>query len=545
MTFVLEKILCKCPKSFQVSTTWKVLVIALISNFAYSQKPLNPPPVTGPKTKIELIYADSLVGMNQDPITRTWYGNVSFKHKGAVMSCKTAIQNETSNTVEAYGNIKIVQGDTLTITGDTLYYDGNTRFARVLGRKVVLQDKKVVLTTKKVEYDIQKNRAYYPVHGVIVQDSSTLESERGIYNTRSKNFYYRDKVKIVHPKYTITTDSLDYNAKSKLAIFKAPTLIKSKDGDIVAHSGTYNTETRKSNFKGRSKVINEDYTLEGDTIVFDSKTESGIAKGNVEIVSKKDKVILNGNIGIRDGVKGFTKIFGNAIMRNGQEKDTLFLRADSLFAYDDTLQNKQTRKDTAKQVKKIEKMIAKGNVKIFREDLQSKCDSLFYNLKDSSIHFYRKPLLWSRENQLEADTIHVFLKDNKVNRMFLISRSFVIAKDTSSNFNQVKGRKISAYFNKQTRLETVVVEGNGESIYYALDDKNKLIGVNRVECGKMNLKFTENKINRINFIGKPDGKLIPPVELTVGQNQLDGFNWREKEKPTKEEILKREKDELN
>ena len=113
----------------------------------------------------------------------------------------------------------------------------------------------------------------------------------------------------------------------------------------------------------------------------------------------------------------------------------------------------------------------------------------------------------------------------------------MIAKDTVLNFNQIKGRKITVSFNSETRIETVMVEGNGESIYYALDEKNKLIGVNRVECSKMNMKFKENQVSRISFLGRPDAKLVPPAELTNDGNRLDGFEWREKDKPTKVEIL--------
>lgn len=280
--------------SFLYSNRFSLLVLTglLCSIVSYAQKPLNPPLPTTPKTRINLIHADSIIGTTQEPaVTRQFIGNVAFQHKGAVLYCNTATQYEMSNTLEAFGNIRIVQGDTLTVTGDTLYYDGNTRFARVLGKKVVLTDSKVTLTTRIVEYDMSRNRAYYPVRGVIVQDSSTLKSEKGYYNTRSKIFNYKENVEIINPKYTITTDSLQYNARTKIALFKAPTLIKSKDGDIVANAGsTYNTETQKSNFKGRSKVVNENYTLVGDTLIFDQKTESGVARGNVEIVSKKDKV---------------------------------------------------------------------------------------------------------------------------------------------------------------------------------------------------------------------------------------------------------------
>ncbi len=523
-----------CSKRFSLL----VLVSLLCSIVSYAQKPLNPPVPTSPKTRINLLHADSIMIASEPVETRQFIGNVSFQHKGAILYCQTATQYEMSNTLEAFGNIRIVQGDTLTVTGDTLYYDGNTRFARVLGKKVILTDSKVTLTTRIIEYDLSRNRAYYPVRGVIVQDSSTLKSEKGYYNTRSKIFNYKENVEIINPKYTITTDSLQYNARTKIALFKAPTLIKSKDGDIVANSGsTYNTETQQSNFKGRSKIVNENYTLVGDTLTFDQKTESGVAKGNVELVSKKDKVILTGNRAIRNGQTGFTKIMGNAIMRNGSEKDTLYMRADTLYAYEVMDSTARTKKDTVKREKKMEKLIAQGNVQIYRIDMQSKSDSLLYDLKDSVIHFFTKPILWNPQNQSEADTIHVYMKNGKVNRMYLVNQGFVIAKDTSANYNQVKGRKIMALFNEETRLDQVIVEGNGQSIYYALDDRNKLIGVNHVECSKMNIRFKENQVKRIAFIGKPDSRLVPPKELTNSANRLEGFSWREEEKPTKEEVL--------
>lgn len=542
--FFIEKMIV-LKRNFHIRERGIVILFLLISTFTFAQKPLNPPPPPPSGSIIRLLSADSLLGVNQLPyLTRQFLGNVSFSHRGAILYCQSAIQNETINRLEAYGKIKIVQGDTLTITGDTLYYDGNTRFAQVLGRKVVLTDKKVTLTTRVVEYDIQHNRAYYPVRGEIVQDSSILRSEKGYYNTRSKIFNYKENVEIINPKYTITTDSLQYNARTKLALFKAPTLIKSKDGDIVANAGsTYNTETQQSNFKGRSKIINEDYTLTGDTLNFDQKTESGIAKGHVELVSIKDKVILNGKVGVRDGKTGFTKIMGNALMRNTAERDTLYLSADTLYAFEkkDSIQIKTDtltkNKKNEGAAAKMEKLIAFGHVKVYRSDMQSRCDSLIYDLKDSVIHFFSKPILWSVQNQSEADTIHVYMKNRKINRMYMINQGFVIARDTAQNFNQIKGRKITAFFNDQTRIEQVIVDGNGESIYYALDDKNRLIGVNRVECSKMNMRFKENQINRISFLGKPDSKLVPPAELTNDTNRLDGFNWRVKEKPTKEEIL--------
>ncbi len=243
---------------------------------------------------------------------------------------------------------------------------------------------------------------------------------------------------------------------------------------------------------------------------------------------------------MRDGSLGITKMIGNAIMRNFSESDTLYMRADTLYAFEkkDSLNTKENQaKSGGTKTENMEKLLAVGRVKVFRNDIQSKCDSLIYDLKDSVIHFFKKPILWSTKNQSEADTIHVFIKNNKVYRMQMINQSFVIAKDTAQNFNQIKGRNIQVLFNSENKMEKVMVDGNGESIYFAMDDKNKLIGVNRVECGKMNVNFKDNQVNKISFLGKPDSSLVPPKEFTNESNRLDGFSWKENEKPSKKDIF--------
>jgi lipopolysaccharide export system protein LptA len=94
-------------------------------------------------------------------------------------------------------------------------------------------------------------------------------------------------------------------------------------------------------------------------------------------------------------------------------------------------------------------MFAYNHVKIFKSDLQGKCDSLVYNYTDSTIYFYRDPVLWNERSQLTADTINIQLANNKINRMYLRTNSFVISQDTLLQYNQVKGRQMTAFFKRQ------------------------------------------------------------------------------------------------
>ena len=519
------------------------------SHFSLAQSPV------GNDEKVFLLPgADSLTILKRPDGTevRRVVNNVVFRHKGALMYCDLAIYNVGANAIEAYGKVKVVQSDTVTITGDTLFYYGNQRLAKVSGKTVVLKDRKRTLTTNHLDYDMSSGVAYYPNQGKTVDAENTLTSKQGYYDARTKIFTYYQNVKLVNKKYTLTTDTLVYNSLNKLADFRSPTKVVSKDGVLLAKNGSYNTETGASVFRTRTTIDNPDYTLTGDSLTFDNQNKRGFARGKVELVAKNDKTFLNGDFGQYDGKRGKSKVWGHALTRTVMGEDTLFMTADTLYSIEikpDSLQTDSTKvkkiakitaeKNDGEEKQKPRKLIGQRNVLVVKSDLQSKCDSLIYNTLDSTVTFLKKPILWANQYQLEADSIVAQMVKNKLKRMNLRAKAFVIAQDTMLNFNQVKGRRITANFDDSTRLERVFVEGNGESIYYAVDPKNKSFGMNRVECSKMTLNFKRNQVKRIVFVGQPEGKFMPPRDVKIEDKELDGFNWRTVEKPTRKQIFAR------
>ena len=504
------------------------VVPIFIALFLCSLKSIAQVPATQPMNpnQVEIIKADSLVGLNQGFIqVRKLMGNVALRQATTLVYCNLAILNETTNILEAYGRVKIIQADTVTITGDTAYYFGNERKAKINGR-VKLDDKTVVITTNKLDYDLNSSVAYYNTNGKVVDKKSTLTSREAYYNTVTKQVNFKTNVKVIDKEGNLSADSLRYNMLSKEAYFVAPTLIINNKDTTYANTGSqYNTLTKISNLKGRSTVKTEDYIMTADTMIYDPPTEIGVANGNILFVSKKDKAILTGDKGRYSKKNGYTRVFGHALLKNIFENDTLFINADTLISLD----NKETR---------VKKMYAYKKVQVYKSDMAAKCDSLSYNVSDSTIYFYQKPILWNNKNQSEADSINVLLKHDKIKLMNLKGKSFVISIDTLINYNQIKGRKMQVMFTDSAKMEKVIVEGNGESIYYAIDEKNTVTGMNRVQCGKMNLNFVKSRVSRITFIGKPDGRFIPPKEIKADDKELDGFRWRLSERPTKESIIK-------
>ncbi|WP_461099319.1 OstA-like protein [Spirosoma luteolum] len=558
------------------------LLLCLLTTASVQAQTGRPPVAGGVGEKVELLPgADSLVFVNQPgQAIRKIYNNVRFRQKGVLMYCDLAVQNVTTNVIEAYGNVRLVQGDTITVRGDTMFYYGNTRQANLNGR-VSLRDRKMTLTTDRLDYDMLTGIAHYPPGapnrpGRIVDKENVLTSREGFYDTRSKLFTFRQNVRLVNPKGTLTADSLLYNSLTKIATFQGPTRIINKDGVLTAVAGEYNTTTGVSNFQRRATVETPKYRLTGDTLYYDNTADLGIASGHVIMVAKDRKAVITGDYVRYNGKAGVSRVTGHPVAKSVVSDDTLYLRADTLFSYDNKVTNAR-------------RMVGQKNVYVYKSDLQSKCDSLIYNTIDSTLYFYKKPIVWSQNKyQMEADSMQAVMKNDKINTMFLRGHAFSISLDTLSQYNQVKGRTITAYFTtkvvsvtaggpatsaqsrvltragstkapvvktarppvsttpprpltvtqqERTSLERVLVDGNGQSIYYALDDKNKLIGMNHVECSRMNLEFFDNKVGRIRFYGRPDAQFVPPQEFTQDIQELDGFRWRIGEKPTKNQVL--------
>jgi lipopolysaccharide export system protein LptA len=535
-----EQAFAQVKKNPSTTTTPQPLIKnPATSTPAAGQKAATPgqqkPAVATPGEKVELLPgAETLEVLKINGVeVRKVKNNVRFRQKDVYLYCDSAFMYPVTNSIEAFSNVRITQGDTVTLTGDSLYYDGNTRYAKVRGN-VVLQDRSMTLTSTSLDYDMNTSVAAYYNNGRIVDKENVLTSRQGFYNTRTKLFTFKQDVKVLNPKYEVSSDTLQYSSTSRLVYLKGPSTIVGKDGGtLYANEGTYNTATHVSNFQSRAMVDYGKYTLTANRLYYDQKNDAGFAEGNVESFSKVDNITVYGDFGRYAGRTGITKVYGKALMKNiSGPGDTLYLAADTLVSID-------PKKDTTAKVP-TKKVLGFPNVQIFKADLQGKCDSLVYNFADSTIYFYRDPVMWSGGSQMEADSMHVQLANNKIDKLFLRVNSFVISEDSLRNYNQIKGKTLTALFNAKSKIERVNVDGNGESLYFALDDKDSLlIGMNKVQCSKMVIRFVQNKVNKISFITKPDALFIPPHEIEEPDRRLKGFLWRIKEKPSEEEVVHR------
>lgn len=490
------------------------IVFSLIAVTSYGQK------------KVKLEHADELRGGQRNGESYMRYiGNVKFSQKETTIYSDSALYFRKKNLVEAYGKVKILEGDSIVITARKLTYSGDK--GEALLRKNVVFRKKAGMTlyTDFLDYDISENLAKYFNGGRLVDSANVLTSEKGTYNDKTGMATFNNNVVATFPDFTLRSNALKYNTRTEIVYFIAPTKLINKDGSVITYTeGQYDTKAKTSRIQ-QGEIETEDYIAVGKKIFANEREQTYRFIGDVVLEGKKDDIIITGEEAILNQKTGISKVYGNPVMKKPfEDGDTLYLTADTLFSIDSEVEAEQ-------------RLLAFNNVKIYKSDMQGTADSLAYIPSDSLIRFFKNPILWSNNNQMTADTITIFLKNKTIDRMQMDFNSFVISKDTISNFNQIKGRKMTSFF-KEGDIQNVDVDGNCESIFFALDDKEQyVVGMNKIICSNMRIGFSNNVASRIKALTKPDASFTPPHELKKEEARLRGFNWQIEKKPTKKDVL--------
>ncbi len=488
--------------------------------------------------RVKMKHADSLIGSirNGERFDRL-IGNVIFIQNTTTINCDSAHFFKTKNRIEAFGKVHIVDGDSVDVTSQALTYDGNDKVAHLRKKVVFTKLGIATLYTDNLDYDRKKNEARYFSGGKLVDTTNVLTSKKGYYDVRTNLAAFKSDVVGVNPDYTLTSDTLQYNSKTKIIYFKDETTVKDKDGGVAVYkSGFYNTN-KKLSALSLGVIESVEYKIKGDEYDIDDAKKLYKAKGRVVMTSKEENMLIFGDDSFYDKKTGISKVYGNAyVAKIDDDLDTLFISADTLVS----IENKDPTK---------KRLLAYNKVKILKKDLQGIADSLVYKSFDSTIYFYRAPALWSSGNQMTADSIRIRLKNKKIDKIYMVANSFVVSQDSMLNFNQIKGRNMTADF-KGSSINNVLVEGNAESLYYALEEKEadldsvrvKLtvtMGMNKMICSKMRIIFEDGKVNTVNAYVKPDAQFIPPQEIKEADRKLKGFIWREDQRPTREQVVRK------
>lgn len=443
--------------------------------------------------------------------------HVVFTQENTTVYCDSSYYYRTTNVMEAYGHVKIVD-DSTTITSDFLIYNGDLRTAK-LRDNVIYQKGEKRLYTNHLDYDLDNEIAHYFNNGRLVDSTNTLTSKIGYFYSQEDYAIFWKSVILDAPDYDLYSDTLRYQTETKIAYTFGPTKIIKKDSTVLnANKGEFRTEVDQSLF-AQGRIETDEYYMEGDDLFFDDIERYYKAIGHVKLTSKEDSIIIVGDEGYYDKEAGISKVYGGRpIMKRPINNDTLYLAADTLVAIESDY-------DSAKRI------LAYYDVKLFKKGLSGIADSMAYFKKDSLLVFYQDPVMWNAKNQSEGDTIKLLLKNEQLDRMFINSNAFMTSEDTLINYNQIKGRNMTTFF-IDSKIDHLNVNGNGEMLYYSLEEGDStLMGMNKIFCSHMRIEFRDDKLVRFKVYVNPDANFIPPHELTADIQRLEGFQWRIEEKP--------------
>ncbi|MFC2110039.1 OstA-like protein [Bacteroidota bacterium] len=449
-------------------------------------------------------------------------GNVKISHDGAIMTCNKALLYSSTNLLHAYGNVRVNQGDTIKQRSDYMNYNGNTKKAISWGN-VVLTDPSIKIETDTLHFDRVLQEMYYNCHAKITDQNNKLTSKNGTYYTEQKKFTATSSVVVSNPDNKLTSGHLDYYTESGQTYFYGPSTIVTKESVAFSEKGFYDTKTGLSRLIKNAKINYNNRIIEGDSIFSNKEKAFASSTGNTVVTDTINNMIIKGGYAEFHRLKDSILVIKKPVAISIVEKDSTFIHGDTLLI-------------TGKPNDRIVR--AYHHVKIFKSDLQGKCDSLHTKQSIGLTKLFKNPILWSGKNQITGDSIHLLsnTKTNKLDSLFIKTNAFIIQKD-SAGFNQIKGNNMFGKF-ENNKLKNLLAKGNGQVINYARDEMKKLIAIMKMSCSNILFELDKNAVKNIKFLKMPDGKTYPPSKFPVREEKLKGFIWRESEQPlTKEDIF--------
>lgn len=468
--------------------------------------------------EIEIVYGGTLTIDNQKYPEATIFNSdsqrqVQFRHQGLDVWCDIAVLYPKNNEMKAYGRIFVQQGDSLKMESNYIEYNGNTQIA-IAKENVVLRNQDMTLETQELIFDRNLQEAYYNHFGKITDKENILTSQQGRYFVQSRKNKFAQNVKISNPEFEVNSSVLNYYHNTGHAYLFGATTIKGKNYQIYTEKGFYNTRTEQGYFVQKSQIDYDFKILKGDSIYFDKKSGFSSATNNISLLDTLNKTLVKGHYAEVYRPKDSLFITQNAVIISEVDKDSVYTHAGKILV-------------TGKPENRVVR--AFPNARIYKKDLQAKCDSIHSEQKTGLTQLVGTPVIWSGKNQLTGKHIHLIsnVETEQIDSLKVIDDAFIIEKDTlGQGFNQVKGKVLYGKF-KDNKLKNINLHQNTEVIYYVYDDKNSLVGINKTKCSRIQVELDSlQQMQSIIFYTDVDGSIYPEEKLPEKERKFPHFLWR-------------------
>ncbi len=485
------------------------------------------------------------------------------------------------------GNVVLINGERKLFT-EKLHYDLNTKLA-TYDTPATITDGETQLSSKRGYYYTATNEIYFKDSVIVINpdfelladtlkfntdeqmatflgptimhtDSSRVYCEDGFYDVENQLAEFRQNAQYSRGQQKATADIIRYDGANGIYTLSGNAEflegdVREAKGDIIRYDEKnditelqgnaffrdstqiitgktirYDGQKKTYQTTGKSTVIDGAQTLIADQIDYSEEAGMGLAKGNVIWQDTSANIRIECLEAQINQTTGYLKAIGGT---HGRPLLITVVDGDSLFIAADTLLSQRTD-SLASDSSRL--LLAYNDVRIYKSDMQALCDSLAYSSVDSLFRMYKDPIIWADTSQFTADTIHMQLANDQLDKILLYRNAFILNSPDEVFFNQIKGKDIVAHFDS-SQLYRMDIEGNAQSIYYPLDDDKAYIGVNSTDCSEMRMYFGNNQVKELLFFAQPEGKLQPMGAVDHNAIKLDGFNWVTESRPISFESL--------
>ena len=442
----------------------------------------------------------------------------------------------TAYDVIDFKNDVLVVDPEFSLKADTLRFNTETRIVTFLGPTLISTKDNGKIYCEGGFYDIRNKKAEFFQNAQYVKEDQEAIADIIRYDGESGFYTLEGNASFKDADRNATADQIRYNGKNDQTYLIGNANYKDKEQNVVADEIFYDAKKKAYKTSGRSVIEDGAQTIQADLFDFDDLTGVGNAKGNVIWRDTIQNFILFADEADYIKEENYVKTKGGRpLFVSIVEGDSLFMKADTLISKmrkpDTTFIKIEPIDSTSTDTMKMELdtgriVLAYNNVRVYKSNLQAVADSMSYDVVDSMFYFYKDPIIWSDTSQFSADSIRMSMKDNQLDKIHLKQKAFILNSPDNIFFNQIKGKTITAHFIEK-ELRKMDVEGNAESVYFAMDDKDGYIGANKTVCSEMQLFFGSNQVDRIKFFNSPQAKLTPMNQSVGPDFKLDGYNWVE------------------
>jgi lipopolysaccharide assembly outer membrane protein LptD (OstA) len=467
---------------------------------------------------LELLPGSEKIYFDKKSNVHRLVGSVSFNYQGNTMFCDSAHYQERNKIVRAYGNVQIRKDD-INLFCDSLFYNGSSKYAKLWGH-VRVRDSEYKITTDSMDYDSKNGKGIYRHFGKIesIISDEKITSKTGYFYPQKKSFFFSGNVNYKKEKLAITTDTLQFSYEKQTAYFFGPTKILNDSVTVICKKGWYNVEKKEGALFKKAEIIQKNSLIRGDTLFYNGAKQSYEGRGNVFYKDYEKNMIFLGNKAYSSNEKHYSYLTGKALALKVQDKDTVYIHADSLHLYKDTLN-------------KTKEITGNRNVKIYNKSIQCISDSAFYQPDNNLLFLRSNPIVWARNAELKGTKMDITLTDTIIEKIVVTGEANVIMEvDSGKYYNQISGKDMTAWFDENKIVRTDV-KGNACTIYFPEEEtktdttfQKKRLGMNRVFASELRIYLDSGEVKGITYFEKPEGVFYPMNQINKDEQFIKGFN---------------------